>query len=165
MLQGKHFRGFITVHEKICALFDRVIDIVFSVILGFLILGLLIGSVKLFFSLWGLLTSLSITGSYKVIITDVLSLFILVELSRSLADYFENHRLKLTFILDAGIVFVLREIMIKLFNHEIMPAEIYAMSALMLILGGLRIGSILVFRSEVRVLRQTKSLAAESRLE
>jgi len=136
-------------------MFKRVISIVFSVILGFLILGLLIGTFKLFLSLAGLVSVPNITGSYKEIITDVLSLFILVELSRSLLDYFEHQTLRLSFIMDAGIVFVLREIMIKLYGHEIMPQEIYAMSALLLVLGALRITSIVFFRQELQLLKQT----------
>mgnify|MGYP001825837435 FL=1 len=136
-------------------MFKRIISIVFSVILGFLILGLLIGTFKLFLSLAGLVSVPNITGSYKEIITDVLSLFILVELSRSLLDYFEHQALRLSFIMDAGIVFVLREIMIKLYGHEIMPQEIYAMSALLLVLGALRITSIVFFRQELQLLKQT----------
>lgn len=150
---------------RILALFNRIISIVFSVILGFLILGLLIGTVKLFFNLAGLISVPSITYSYKEIITDVLSLFILVELSRSLASYFEHQRLRLSYILDAGIVFVLREIMIKLFNHEIMPAEIYAMSTLLLVLGVLRFGSIALFQQEMRMLKQPEEKPLEPKKE
>ncbi|MCW8944893.1 MAG: phosphate-starvation-inducible PsiE family protein [Sedimenticola sp.] len=139
---------------KIQQLFNRLTSFVFAVILGFLILGILIGTAKLFLNLGGLLTVPEITGTYKLIITDVLSLFILVELSRSLADYFEHQRLQLSFILDAGIVFALREIMIKLFNHEIMPAEIYAMSVLILVLGILRTATILLFQHEKKLLKQ-----------
>jgi uncharacterized membrane protein (DUF373 family) len=39
---------------------------------------------------------------------------------------------------DAGIVFVLREIMIKLFEHKIAADEICALSAQLLMLGCLR---------------------------
>ncbi len=107
-------------------------------------IGIMIGTGKLFLQLGGLLNDGKITGSYLNIIADVLSLFILIELSRSLVDYFEVNRLRLTFIVDAGIVFVLREIMIQLFQHKLEPQEIYALSALLLVLGMLRIASTLV---------------------
>ncbi|MCW8890554.1 MAG: phosphate-starvation-inducible PsiE family protein [Sedimenticola sp.] len=148
--------------DKIHQLFSRLTSFVFAVILGFLIIGILIGTAKLFLNLGGLLSVPEITGTYKLIITDVLSLFILVELSRSLADYFEHQRLQLTFILDAGIVFALREIMIKLFNHEIMPSEIYAMSALILVLGILRTATILVFQHEKKILKQVDNKESAS---
>ncbi len=92
------------------------------------------------------------TGSNVPIISDVLTLFILVELSRSLVDYFDANRLRLTFIIDAGIVFVLREVMIKLFEHKISVEEILALSALLLVLGGLRVASVLLFHREKRML-------------
>lgn len=65
----------------------------------------------------------------------------------------------LLFIVDAGIVFVLREIMIKLFEHRITPEEIYALSVLLLVLGGLRIGSILVFQREKAILEHATKRA------
>jgi uncharacterized membrane protein (DUF373 family) len=121
---------------------------VFAVILLFLMIGIMIGTGKLFLQLGGLLNSGQITGSYLTIISDVLSLFILIELSRSLVEYFEVNRLRMTFILDAGIVFVLREIMIKLFQHKLPPEEIYAMSLLLFVLGALRIASTLVYQRD-----------------
>jgi uncharacterized membrane protein (DUF373 family) len=125
--------------------FNNLTSFVFAIILLFLMIGILIGTGKLFLQLGDLLNDGKITGSYLNIITDVLSLFILIELSRSLADYFEVNRLRLTSILDAVIVFVLREIMIQLFQHKLPPEEIYAISALLLVLGILRIASALVF--------------------
>ena len=134
--------------------FNNLTSFVFAVILLFLMIGILIGTGKLFLQLGGLLSDGKITGSYLNIIADVLSLFILIELSRSLVDYFEVNRLRLTFIVDAGIVFVLREIMIQLFQHKLPPEEIYALSVLLLVLGMLRIASTMVHlkgqRNEVK---------------
>ena len=106
-------------------------------------LDILIGTGKLFLQLGALFADGKITGSYLQLIADVLSLFILVELSRSMVDYSDAHRLRMTFIVDAGIVFVLREIMIGLFQHKSTPVEIYALSALLFVLGALRIASAL----------------------
>lgn len=131
-------------HNRLLPQFNNLTSFVFAVILLFLMIGILIGTGKLFLQLGGLLSDGKITGSYLTIISDVLSLFILIELSRSLVDYFEVNRLRLTFIVDAGIVFVLREIMIKLFQHKLPPEEIYALSALLLVLGMLRIASAVV---------------------
>jgi uncharacterized membrane protein (DUF373 family) len=130
------------------ALFDRVIRLVFGIMLVFITIGIIVGVARLFLNLGSLLINADITRQYILIISEVLTLFILIELSRSLVDYFSAHRLRMTFIVDAGIVFVLREIMIKLFEHKITNEEIYALSALLLVLGALRIGSVLVFQRE-----------------
>ena len=106
-------------------LYDKVLCGAFSIMLLFIALGIIIGVVRLFFNLGNLLVNEDITRQYVRIISEVLTLFILIELSRSLTDYFSEHRLRMTFIVDAGIVFVLREIMIKLFEHQIAPGEIY----------------------------------------
>ena len=129
-------------------LFNRIIEIVFGVILLFLVLGILIGTAKLFLNLKDMLMVGHVTGTYLQTISDVLSLFILVELSRSLVDYFDNKRLRMTFIVDAAIVFVLREIMIKLFQDKLPVDTIYALSAMLLVLGLLRIGSALLYERE-----------------
>lgn len=130
------------------ALFDQVIRLVFGIMLLFITIGIVVGVARLFLSIGSLLINADITRQYILIISEVLTLFILIELSRSLVDYFSAHRLRMTFIVDAGIVFVLREIMIKLFEHKIANEEIYALSALLLVLGALRIASVLVFQRE-----------------
>ncbi len=129
-------------------LFNRVICIVFGLMLVFITIGIMVGVVRLFLNLGDLLINEDITRQYMRIISEVLTLFILIELSRSLVDYFSAQRLRMTFIVDAGIVFVLREIMIKLFEHKIAVEEIYALSTLVFVLGSLRIASVLVFQRE-----------------
>jgi uncharacterized membrane protein (DUF373 family) len=133
-------------------LYDKVICAAFSVMLLFIALGIVVGVARLFLNVGDLLANEDITRQYVRIISEVLTLFILIELSRSLTDYFSEHRLRMTFIVDAGIVFVLREIMIKLFEHQISPAELYALSMLLFVLGSLRIGSVLMFQREKRML-------------
>ncbi len=133
----------------IMSVFNRIISIVFGVILVFLMLGIIIGTVKLFYNLGDMITSGGVTGTYLNTISDVLSLFILIELSRSLVSYFDCHRIRLTFILDAGIVFVLREIMIKLFQDKLDVDQIYAISALLFVLGILRLTSGILYEREV----------------
>ena len=79
----------------------------------------------------------------------MLTLFILIELSRSLVEYFHTHQFRLTLIIDAAFVFVLRETMIKLFKNEASPEELYALDVLLLVLGGVRIGlSVVTQRAE-----------------
>lgn len=139
------------ISEKIKAYFDKSVDVVFGIILIFIMFGLAIGTVQLFFTTWKLLAFEGITGHYIDIIADVLTLFVLIELSRSLVEYFNTHKLRLTFIVDAAIVFVLREILIALFKHELKPEMLYAFTAFLFVLGALRIGSVLVFQREKRI--------------
>lgn len=147
---------------KFLVLFNKAIEIVFGVILLFLMIGIIIGAVKLFLNLKDFVTVSTITGTYLKTISDVLSLFILIELSRSLVDYFDCNRLRMTFIVDAGIVFVLREIMIKLFQDKLPVDHIYALSVLLLVLGLLRVGSVLLFERERTIIGDVSGCASEN---
>ena len=137
--------------------FDRVVDVVFGIILIFIIIGVAIGAVQLFVTTWELLAFKGITGHYIDIIVDVLTLYVLIELSRSLVEYFNTHKLRLTFIIDAAIVFVVREVLIALFKHELKPEMIYALSAFLLVLGLIRIGSVLVYQREKQISKDITS--------
>lgn len=140
--------------------FDRITAVIFGIILVFIALGMILGTLHLFRSLLEMMTAPEVAEHYLAFISNILTLFILIELSRSLVDYFSTHRLRMTFIVDAGIVFVLREVMIKLFQHTIAPAEMYAISALLAVLGALRIGSVLVFQREKQMLDSIERKAA-----
>ena len=74
-------------------IFDKALTFIFGTILLFLVLGIAIGVIQLFANLWQLLRFEGITGHYLGVITDVVTLFVFIELSRSLVDYFSTHRL------------------------------------------------------------------------
>ncbi len=139
---------------KATRLFDRVINVVFSIILVLITAGILVGVAHLCYKLIVLLMHPTTRGNYQDMITQVLTLFIMIELSRSLVEYFNTQRLRLTFIADAAIVFVLREIMIGLFEHRFQTGDIYAYSALLLVLSLLRTSSALVFHQERKLKEQ-----------
>ncbi len=133
-------------------IFNKVVGIVFSLMLIFLTLSIIIGVFRLFFMLGELIVHKELVHDYQRIISDVLTLFILIELSRSLVEYFDTNRLRLTFIVDATIVFVLREMMIRLFEHEVVPNEIFSLSALLLVLGAIRTAAVVVYQREKKTM-------------
>ena len=136
------------ISDKIKKYFDLTVDIVFGIILLFLILSIFIGAAQLFSTVWKLLAFEGVTGKYINIITDVLTLYVLIELSRSLVEYFNSHKIRLTFIVDAAIVFIIREMLIALFHHKVEPTMIYAFAAIIFVLGALRVSSILIYQRE-----------------
>lgn len=136
------------ISQKLKLIFNKVVNLVFSVILVFIILAIAIGTVQLFVTIWKLLSVQGITGNYIGLISDVLTLYVLIELSRSLVEYFDTHKLRLTFIVDAAIVFIIRELLITLFRHEAQPPMLYALAAILLVLGALRISSVIVYQRE-----------------
>ena len=132
--------------EKVKQFYDSITSLIFAVILLFITVIMIIGVIRLFFQVGTLVQTDGITGSYLNIFTDVLTLFVLIELSRSLAEYFTSRRLRLTPVIDAGIVFVLRHIMIELFHHRLDTQDTFALSALLVALGLIRVASAISFQ-------------------
>ncbi len=139
------------ISQKIRKYFDKIVDAVFGIILVLIIVAIALGTVQLLLSVWNLVSLGGINNLYIEFITDILTLYVLIELSRSLVEYFNSHKLRLTFIADAAIVFIIRELLIVLFKHEITADMLYAYAAILFVLGALRIGSVLVYQRERRI--------------
>jgi uncharacterized membrane protein (DUF373 family) len=118
--------------------FKKFIDILITCMIPLVILALLLGIARVVLDLRVVFSSPTVAKGFDLLITNILSLFIVIELLKSVLEYFDHHRIKLTFITDAALVFVLREIMIGLFQHAIEAREVLALSALILVIGGVR---------------------------
>ena len=122
--------------------FRRAVDLVVKLLMPLAIVALMMGIARVFLDVWQVWRGPSIGAAFDVLVTDILSMFVVIELLKSIVDYFEIHRLKITFILDAALVFVLREVMIGLYKHEMHAAEIAALSAMLLVMGAVRIAAV-----------------------
>jgi uncharacterized membrane protein (DUF373 family) len=122
--------------------FRKVVDLVVKLMIPLVIVALMMGIAKVFLNLWAVWKSPTIAAGFDILVTDVLSMFIVIELLRSIIEYFEVHRIKITFIIDAAVVFVLREVMIGLYKHSLAAAEVAALSALLLVMGAFRIAAV-----------------------
>jgi uncharacterized membrane protein (DUF373 family) len=119
-------------------LLKRIVDVIIKIMVPFIILALLLGVARIFLDLRGVYTSATIDEGFNLLVTNILSMFIVIELLRSILDYFEIHRLRITFIIDGALVFILREIMIGIYQHEMEVFEIISLSVLLLVIGIIR---------------------------
>lgn len=103
----------------------------------FVILALVIGTGKMFLDA-GTVFHKNIDSGFKLLVTDILSMIVALELFRGLMDYLELHRVRLTLIAEVTLVFVLREVMISLYQHKLNWQEMIAISLLIAVLGGVR---------------------------
>ncbi|KXW55319.1 phosphate-starvation-inducible PsiE family protein [Ferrovum sp. PN-J185] len=76
------------------------------------------------------------------LVIDVLSVFVLIELFRTFSDYFEYHRIRLRVLSEVGIAFILREILIDLYNNTIEWEIILTLTALLAVLIFARISAV-----------------------
>ncbi len=119
-------------------IFKKVIDIIVKLLIPLVILALMIGIAKIFLDLEKVFSSPTIAAGFDIMVTNILSMFIIIELLKGIIEYLEIHRVKITFITDAAIVFILREVMIGLYQHKIGAVEIGSLAVMLLVIGCIR---------------------------
>ncbi len=119
-------------------LFKKVVDVIIKLLIPLVILALMIGIARIFLDLRTVFKSPTISEGFDIMVTNILSMFIIIELLRSVIEYFEIHRLKITFITDAALVFILREAMVGIYQHKMGAIEIGSLAVLLLVIGGIR---------------------------
>jgi len=115
-----------------------VVNFIVQLLIPVIILALIFGVARVFWDIRIVFQGEPISKSFDLLITDILSMFIVIELLRSIIEYFEANRIKVTLISEAAFVFVLREVMIGIYNHTLGPLDIASMSLLLLVVGGIR---------------------------
>ncbi|MEO6165564.1 MAG: phosphate-starvation-inducible PsiE family protein [Candidatus Binatia bacterium] len=134
--------------------FNHVMDFFFKLLIFFVVLVLAIGFVRLFWDVWTVMAGQELKEAFAYTVTHLLTFFIILELFKSLVEYFREHRLKLTFIIDATLVFILREVMIGLYQHQSLPAQIAALALMVLVLGAVRTLAIIYSPMEHRLVEK-----------
>ena len=125
-------------HFDALTFFNRVMDLFFKLLIFFVVVVLGMGFVRLFWETGRIMAVSQLKDAFSFTVTNLLTFFIILELFKSLVEYFREHRLRLTFIVDATLVFILREVMISLYQHQSPPLLIMALAFLALVLGVLR---------------------------
>lgn len=119
-------------------LFKKVVDIIIKLMIPLVILALMIGIARIFLDLRVVFKTPTIAAGLDMMVTNILSVFIVIELLRSIIEYFEIHRLRITFITDAALVFILREVMVGIYQHKMNAVEIGSLAILLLVIGVVR---------------------------
>ncbi len=99
--------------------------------------------------------------AFKLLIKNILNFFVLIELFRVFLDVIEYKRIRKRQMLEAGIVFVVREIVIALFNHRFTYTDLLGYSALLIALG---VTYVLMEKSWFEFVRLTRRRPVDSEL-
>ncbi len=91
--------------------------------------------------------------AFKLLIKNILNFFVLIELFRVFLDVIEYKRIRKRQMLEAGIVFVVREIVIAMFDHRFSYLDLIGYAALLIALG---VTYILMEKSWIEVTRLTR---------
>jgi len=120
-------------------IFKRATNAIIVFTLYILLFALLVGVVQIVLTIPGLLTTDGLDKVFYQIVTESLNLFIVIEFFKTLHDYSQYERIKLTYIIDATILIVLREISVGLFTRDLDYMMILALSALLTVMGAVRV--------------------------
>lgn len=94
------------------------IQLVFNLAIVVLVLGMFVGVWRVLANLGRTLGPGTTPEAFQTLLTDALTLLVVIELVRTFVDYFEWERVRVHVLLDAGAIFLLRELIIKLYAHD-----------------------------------------------
>ncbi|RTI53762.1 hypothetical protein CSW14_08040 [Thermus scotoductus] len=107
------------------SLYRRAIRLVFNLVLVALLIGLFVGVGRTFLELGLTLSEPTVRLGLKELITNVLSLVIVLELVRVFVDYFELERVRLEVLLEIGVALALRELLLLLFAEKLSGLDLF----------------------------------------
>ncbi len=118
--------------------FKKITDSIVTIVPYVLLLALIAGMLRILLDIRTVAID-SLEGGFNKIVTNVLTLFIVIEFFRTFADYSKHERIKLTDITDVTILIAMREVTVGLYSKSLGFETIFALSALLLVLGVIRV--------------------------
>jgi len=118
--------------------FKKVTDAIVTIILYILLLVLIAGMMRILLDIRFIAID-SLEGGFNKIVTSVLTFFIVIEFFKTFADYSKHERIKLTDITDVTILIAMREVTVGLYSKSFAYEMVFALSALLLVLGVIRV--------------------------
>ncbi|ULR40358.1 phosphate-starvation-inducible PsiE family protein [Thermus sp. NEB1569] len=107
------------------SLYRRAIRLVFNLVLVALLIGLFVGVGRTFLELGLTLSEPTVRLGLKELITNVLSLVVVLELARVFVEYFEFERVRLEVLMEIGVALALRELLLLLFAEKLSGLDLF----------------------------------------
>ena len=126
-----YYKIFMVYQNKV---FKMTIDLVTIVILYILILALLVGVINILQDIKSILFG-TLGGGFGQIVSSVLTIFVLIDLFKTFVDFREHEEIRITYVTDATILIVMREIAAGVYAQRYDYQFILGLSTLLLILG------------------------------
>jgi uncharacterized membrane protein (DUF373 family) len=111
--------------DLLLSLYRRAIRLVFNLVVVALLIGLFVGVVRTFLDLGLTVTEPTVRLGLKDLVTNVLSLVIVLELIRVFVEYFEFERVRLDVLLEIAVALTLRELLLNLFAEKLSGLDLF----------------------------------------
>jgi len=99
-------------------IFRKFMQCIINVLVVYIILVLSIGLIRTLCGIKNFFINMPIGQTFNIVVTEILTFLVIIELFRSFIDYFEAHRFRLNTMIDPAIMFVIRELIVKLYDQE-----------------------------------------------
>ncbi|KKG11152.1 hypothetical protein EO98_03510 [Methanosarcina sp. 2.H.T.1A.6] len=118
-------------------IFKKIIDLITIIILYILLLALLAGVINILLDIKSILFG-TLGGGFGQIVSSVLTIFVLIDLFKTFVDFREHEEIRITYVTDATILIVMREIAAGVYAQRFDYQFILGLSILLLTLGIIR---------------------------
>lgn len=115
-------------------IFKTIIDLVTIVVLYVLLLALFVGVINILMNIKSILLG-TLGGGFGQVVSSVLTIFVLIDLFKTFIDFREHEEIRITYVTDATILIVMREIAAGVYAQRYDYQFILGLSTLLLILG------------------------------
>lgn len=116
-------------------LFGRFLELIVNILILYIIVILAIGLVKTIAGIQVLIGAASFSRGFSIVVTDILTFLVIIELFKGFVDYFKAKRFSLHSMLDPTILFVIRELIVSLYQQRIEWANLLSFAVLILSMG------------------------------
>ena len=115
--------------------FGRSVELIVNILIIYTIVILLIGLVQTIAGIKILLAAASFSEGFTLVVSDLLTFMVIIELFKGFVDFFKAKRFSLHNLLDPAILFVIRELIVALYREHYDWATMLGFSALILTMG------------------------------
>jgi uncharacterized membrane protein (DUF373 family) len=144
------------------AMFDHATRYLINILILYIIFILVLSLGKTLLSVTGLFPGNFLGFNLPAVVSDILTFLVMIELFRGFIDYFKARRFRLHSMMDPAILFVVRELIVKLYSHEGITVQIlFGFSALILALGLVRTLAV-CFSPEEETIRERREPEKQS---
>lgn len=120
----------------------RAYDITIDIVVVGLVLMMLVTLVFAFVDVLTVLTHMFPTlrslqlddAEFRELVTGVLDVFVIIELFSTFIDYVKTRRVRLSMLIDVTAVFILREMLVKIYAKSVSHDELLMLALLLLVL-------------------------------
>ncbi|ADO44714.1 Protein of unknown function DUF2495 [Hydrogenobacter thermophilus TK-6] len=124
--------------EFISKIYKNFLKLAFNITIIVLTVSLFIGIFRTVSEIGLTLSEATVRLGFKELVTNVLSLVVVLELIRAFIDFFEHERVRVDILLEVLIAFVIREFMLHLFEGKMAGQDVFFWSFGIIFLIGAR---------------------------